>query len=59
MVSYNRNSVRQDGKMFGSVTVKQISEEFEKQNGVTIDRRKIDLLSEINAIGIYQASVTT
>ena len=48
----------QDGKMFGSVTAKQISEEFEKQNGVTIDRRKIDLLSEINAIGIYQASVT-
>lgn len=48
----------QDGKMFGSVTTKQIAEEFEKQNGISVDRRKIELQSEINTIGIYQADVT-
>lgn len=48
----------QDGKMFGSVTPKQITEEFQKQNGISMDRRKVELASEINAVGIYQASIS-
>ncbi|MFA7588779.1 MAG: 50S ribosomal protein L9 [Acholeplasmataceae bacterium] len=48
----------QDGKLFGSITTKQIAEQFEKEHSILIDRKKIDLQSEINSIGIYTASVT-
>ncbi|VEU80221.1 50S ribosomal protein L9 [Haploplasma axanthum] len=47
-----------DGKLFGSVTSKGIAEEFEKQNGILIDRKKIDLPAEINSAGIYTAIVS-
>ena len=30
-----------DGKLFGSVTTKQIVESFEEQTGIRIDRKKI------------------
>ncbi|MBP5237112.1 MAG: 50S ribosomal protein L9 [Clostridia bacterium] len=30
-----------DGKLYGSVTTKEISEELEKQFGITVDKRKI------------------
>lgn len=46
-----------DGRLFGSVTTKQISEEFEKVYGVHIDKRKIELQTEINSLGIYEAEV--
>lgn len=47
----------QDGKLFGSVTTKGIAEEFQKQNGILLDRKKIELSSDINSVGIYTASV--
>ena len=47
-----------DGKLFGSVTTKSIAEEFEKQNGILLDRKKIELTSDINSVGIYMATVT-
>lgn len=50
--------VGENGKMFGSITNKQIAEEFEKQNDIVLDRRKIELKSEINSAGIYQAVVS-
>ena len=31
------------GRLFGSVTAKEIAEEMAKQHGVTIDKRKIEL----------------
>lgn len=46
-----------DGKLFGSVTTKQIAEEFEKQHGIRLDKRKIELSSDINSLGIYEAEV--
>ncbi len=46
-----------DGKLFGSVTTKQIAEEFEKAYGIHIDKRKIDIQTEINSLGIYEAEV--
>lgn len=49
--------IGKDGKLFGSVTTKAIAEEFEKQNGIKIDRKKIDLSSDINSVGIYSATI--
>ena len=46
-----------DGKLFGSVTTKQIAEEFEKAYGIHIDKRKIEIQNEINSLGIYEAEV--
>ncbi len=50
--------IGQDGKLFGSVTTKQIVEEFEKEHHILIDRKKIEISSEINSIGIYTATVS-
>jgi cyclic-di-AMP phosphodiesterase len=50
--------VGQDGKLFGSVTTKQITEAFEKAYGITIDKKKVEISSDINSIGIYTATVT-
>ena len=46
-----------DGKLFGSVTTKQIAEEFEKAYGIKIDKRKIEIQTDINSLGIYEAEV--
>ena len=46
-----------DGKLFGHVTTKQIVEEFEAQTGIHLDKRKVSLPVEINALGVYMASV--
>ena len=46
-----------DGKLFGHVTTKQIVEEFEAQTGIRLDKRKVTLPVEINALGVYMAVV--
>ena len=35
-----------------------IAEEFDKQNGIVLDRKKIELESEINSIGTYEAIIS-
>ena len=42
------------GKLFGSVTTKEVAEEIEAQFGVAIDRRKIGM-NEIKSYGEYSA----
>jgi ribosomal protein L9 len=46
-----------DGKLFGHVTTKQICDEFEAQTGIRLDKRKVSLKNEINALGVYTANV--
>jgi large subunit ribosomal protein L9 len=43
-----------NGKLFGSVTSKEIAEELKKQHGVDIDKRKIILDEPIKQYGSYQ-----
>lgn len=50
--------VGQDGKHFGNITTKQIVEAFEREYGVMIDKKKIELSSVINSVGIYTATVS-
>lgn len=46
-----------DGKMYGSVTTKDIADELEKQFGIVIDKRKIVLSDPIKNYGTYTADV--
>ena len=41
----------QGGKLFGSVTAKEIAEAIKKQYGVDIDKRKIDTKGDMKAFG--------
>ena len=46
-----------DGKPYGSVTSKEIAEYLEKNKGITLDKRKIDLEKPIRAFGSYSLDV--
>ena len=46
-----------DGKLYGSVTTKDIAEALAEQHGVEIDRRKIVLENPIKAYGTYTVDV--
>lgn len=45
------------GRLFGSVTSKEISEELEKQHQIKIDKRKIQLKEPIKSLGITNVEV--
>ena len=47
----------QGGKIFGSVTAKEIAQEIKKQYGFDIDKRKIHLDTDIKAFGGYHIEV--
>lgn len=46
-----------DGKIYGSVTSKEIAEQLLAQHGIEIDRRKINLEESIKAFGTYTPEV--
>lgn len=46
----------QSGKLFGSVTTKEVAEELKKQFGVDVDKRKI-AMADIKAYGSYTAEI--
>ena len=46
-----------DGRLYGSVTSKEIAQCLEEQHKITIDKRKIDMPDPIKAFGNYQVSV--
>ena len=46
-----------DGRLYGSVTAKEIGEELQKQHGIAVDRRKITLDSPIKTFGTYKLDV--
>lgn len=45
------------GRLFGSITTKQISEELQKAHGIKIDKRKMDLPDAIRALGFTNVPV--
>ncbi len=45
-----------DGRLYGAVTAKDIAEELERQTGIAIDRRKLDV-ETIKTHGTYHATV--
>lgn len=46
-----------DGRLYGSVTTKEVGEELQKQHKITVDRRKITLDSPIKTFGTYKLDV--
>lgn len=46
-----------EGKLFGSITAKEIALEIEKNFHIVVDKRKISLKSDIKSLGSYECSV--
>lgn len=46
-----------DGRLYGSVTTKEVAELLAKQHGITVDKRKITLAEPIKAYGKYDLDV--
>ena len=44
-----------DGKLFGGVSGKELSEELKKQHGFDIDKKKLVLNETIKSLGVYTA----
>ena len=44
------------GRLFGSVTTKEVADELQKQYGIAVDRRKISM-EDIKAYGTYPAQI--
>lgn len=47
----------ENGKLFGSVTSKEIAETLSKHSGTPIDKRKITIEHDIKSFGTYQCEV--
>lgn len=45
------------GKLFGSITSKDIAEETKKQTGLVVDKKKIQLSSPIKNIGTFEVDI--
>ncbi|WP_144513444.1 50S ribosomal protein L9 [Bacillus sp. FJAT-22090] len=46
-----------DGRLFGSVTTKQIAAQLEKSHGIKLDKRKMELDDAIRALGFTNVPV--
>ena len=49
--------IGEGGKLFGSVTGKDVADALMKEKGIEVDRRKIALKSEVTGPGEYEAVV--
>ncbi len=47
----------QDGRLYGSVTAKDIAEQLEKTIGTAVDKRKINIKEPIKAYGNYSVEI--
>lgn len=47
----------EDGRLFGSITTKQIAEEVEKQLKIKVDKRKIDQKVTMRAVGTQSVKI--
>ena len=45
------------GKLFGSITAKEVAEAISRVAGIEIDKRKVALASEIKSFGTYECEV--
>lgn len=46
------------GRLYGSVTGQEIAEALEKQHGIQLDKRKLELNEAIRSLGEYEAMVS-
>lgn len=50
--------VGEEGQLFGSVTPQMIADALKNQEGIEIDRRRIDLKTPIKVAGIHEVSIS-
>lgn len=46
-----------DGRLYGSVTSKDVAEALQKQFGITVDKRKIEMPESVKGFGSYSLTV--
>lgn len=46
-----------EGKLFGSVSMKQVVDAFEKETGIALDKRKINFEDTITSLGTYNIPI--
>ena len=49
--------IGEGGKLFGSVTGKDVADALAREHGIDVDRRKISLKSEVTGAGEYEAVI--
>lgn len=47
----------EDGRLFGSISSKQVVEAYEKQHGIKLDKRKIDMSQPLKSLGYHKMEV--
>jgi large subunit ribosomal protein L9 len=47
----------ESGKLYGSVTTRQIAEAFKKQLGLEVDSKEINMPETIKSVGVYDISI--
>ena len=47
----------ENGKIFGSITAKEISDELKKQYKIEIDKKKIELEEAIKTLGVVKVRI--
>ena len=52
-----KEKASEDGRLFGSITTKQIAEEVEKQLDIKIDKRKINQRVQMRSVGSQEVEV--
>ena len=48
--------VGEENRIFGSITAQQVVDGL-AANGITVDRRKVEITDEIKIVGVYSATV--
>ncbi|MGL6015700.1 MAG: 50S ribosomal protein L9 [Selenomonadaceae bacterium] len=49
--------IGENGKLFGSVTGKDVAEVLKSKHGIEIDKRKIEIKGDIKGLGEYEAVI--
>lgn len=52
-----KSKAGEGGRLFGSITSKQIAEELQKQHGISVDRRKMNLSEPIRSLGVTKVPI--
>ena len=52
-----KTKIGKEGKMFGSISLKQIEEEMLAQHGIQIDKRKFIDKGPLDSLGIYRLKI--
>lgn len=52
-----KSKTGENGRLFGSITTKEIAEVLESEKGISIDKRKLELEDVIKSVGEYSVKV--